>query len=232
MKKIAIMQPYFLPYIGYWQLIHAVDIFVVYDNIQYTKKGWINRNRFLQNGKPEIFSIPLVKDSSFKNVDERNISPSFEKKHLLAQFSNAYSKAPFYKQNFEIIENIVNYDNENLFEYIYNSILEIKTYFGIKTPIVKSSNIDIDHSLKSQDKVIAICKALNAGIYINAIGGQGLYNKGDFDSQGIKLNFIKTKNINYSQLIPTFVENLSILDVMMFNGKKNLPNFLMEYELL
>lgn len=232
MKKAAIMQPYFLPYIGYWQLISAVDVFVVYDNIQYTKKGWFNRNRFLQNGKSEIFSIPLKKDSSFKNVNERMIFEDFDKKHLLAKFRNAYAKAPCFIENFEIIEKIVNYEDENLFNYIYNSILLIKDYLGINTPIVKYSSLDINDNLLGENKVIEICKKLEAKWYINAIGGQDLYDKKNFLKEGIQLNFIKTKAINYKQFNSEFVENLSILDVIMFNDKHAIKKILGEYNLI
>ena len=77
--KLAIMQPYFFPYIGYFQLIKSVDEFVIYDNIQYTKKGWINRNRILVNGTDYLISLPLKKDSDYLNVVDRQLAESWEK---------------------------------------------------------------------------------------------------------------------------------------------------------
>lgn len=229
--KIAIMQPYFLPYIGYWQLINAVDKFVIYDNIQYTKKGWINRNRFLLNGKDEIFSIPLKKDSDYKNVVERNISPTFDKKRLISKFQNAYSKAPFKKEITLLLEKIIYCENDNLFEYVYNSVLEICNYLEIKTDIIVSSKINIDHSLKSKDKVIAIVKALNGSKYINPIGGVELYDKKEFESNNISLEFLRANEIKYNQNISNFIPNLSIVDLLMYNDLKKVQDYLKDYTL-
>lgn len=230
--KLAIMQPYFLPYIGYFQLINAVDVFVIYDNIQYTKKGWFNRNRFLQNGKDVLFSIPLKKDSDYLNVDKRFISSEFDKKKLIAQLQNAYSKAPHVKETMLLIEKIVMYNDDNLFNYIFNSVKEVCNYLDIKTKLVVSSNIDINQELKSEKKVIEICKAMNAAKYINPIGGIELYDKLEFKSNGIDLKFIKPKNIEYKQFDNAFVLWLSIVDVLMFNSKNEIKEMLGDYELL
>ena len=87
--KLALMQPYFLPYVGYWQLLAAVDEFIVYDNIKYTKKGWINRNRMLRNGEDVMFSLPLQGASDSLDIVERELSDSFDREKLLSQFSGA-----------------------------------------------------------------------------------------------------------------------------------------------
>lgn len=229
--KIAIMQPYFFPYIGYWQLINAADCFVVYDNIQYTKKGWFNRNRFLQNGKDEIFSIPLKKDSDYLNVDQRIIAENFDRRNLISRFQNAYAKAPYKKEIMPVIEHIINYEETNLFLYIYNSIKTICNLLEIKTPIIISSSVDIDHTLRSSNKVQAICKALNANCYINPEGGTALYDKEIFERDGIKLQFLKSNNIIYKQFNNDFVERLSIIDVLMFNSPEKVKEMLNEYEL-
>lgn len=229
---IAIMQPYFLPYIGYWQLISAVDIFVVYDNIQYTKKGWINRNRFLQNSKDAIFTLPLKKDSDYLDVKDRIISKDFNKQKLISQLQNAYIKAPYFKENFHIIESIIKHDSCNLFDYIYNSIIAINKTLNIQTKILISSTIGIDHSLKSQEKVIAICKKLNATKYVNAIGGIDLYSKEEFLKSGVELKFIKTNEISYKQFNNCFLKNLSILDIIMFNNIKDVQDMLNKYNII
>lgn len=229
--KLGIMQPYFLPYIGYWQLINAVDSFVIYDNIQYTKKGWFNRNRFLLNGKDSLFTIPLKKDSNFLDVNERIISPDFNKRKLLSQLQNAYAKAPYKKEIMPFIEDIINYQNDNLFQYIYNSVAKIVDFLDINTNITVSSTININHEYKSKDKVIALCKALNAKTYINPIGGTKLYNKAEFEENGINLKFIKTNQIEYKQFNNVFVPNLSIIDVLMFNSKEEVKEMLNQYKL-
>ncbi len=211
------MQPYFFPYIGYFQLIQSVDKFIVYDNIQYTKKGWINRNRFLQNGKDMLFSIPLKKDSDYLDVREREISPAFNKLKLLNQLKQAYRRAPYFETAFPVIEKIVMHDEANLSDYIHFSIVELCSYLDIDTEIVKSSDVRIDHALQSQDKVLALCKAVGATTYINAIGGQELYAREDFRACGIDLKFIQSKPFEYQQFKNDFVPWLSIIDVMMFN---------------
>ncbi|MBM4144876.1 MAG: WbqC family protein [Nitrospira sp.] len=215
--KIGIMQPYFLPYIGYFHLIQAVDQFIVYDNIQYTKKGWINRNRFLQNGKDVIFSIPLKKDSDFLDIKDREISADFKKDNLLNQIREAYRRAPYFAQTFSLVEQIVRYEESNLFRFIHNSIVRTCEYLRIGTELVASSNVPIDHSLKNQDKVLALCEAVSATTYVNAIGGMELYSKDTFREKRIDLKFIKSKPFEYPQFGNEFVPWLSIIDVMMFN---------------
>ena len=154
--RVGIMQPYFLPYIGYFQLINSVDLFVVYDNIQYTKKGWINRNRMLQNGKDVMFSLPLKKDSDYLEICQRDLAVDFNRDKLLNQFKGAYQRAPYFAQVFPLIEELVRYKNLNLFHFLHHSIVRICEHLGITTEIRISSDIAIDHSLKNQDKVIAL----------------------------------------------------------------------------
>lgn len=217
MKSVAIMQPYFLPYIGYFQLIAAADIFIVYDNIKYTKKGWINRNRMLQNGQDVMFSLPLKKDSDTLDVLQRELATDFDRDKLLNQFKGAYRKAPYFNQTFPLLEQIVRHEEQNLFRYLHHSIVKTCEHLGITTEIRISSDIDIDHSLTSQDKVLALCVATGASIYVNAIGGMDLYSKRAFREKGIELKFIKSKPFEYAQFGAEFVPWLSIVDVMMFN---------------
>jgi hypothetical protein len=229
--KIAIMQPYFLPYIGYFQLIKAVDTFVVYDNIQYTKKSWINRNRYLLNGKDAIFSIALKKDSNFLNINDRYLSEVFDRNKLLNQLSNAYRKAPYFEETIGVVRKIVNSEKINLFDYIHHSIISICNHIGVTAKIVRSSNINVDHSLKSVNKVIAICQAFDTKTYINAMGGIKLYSKELFAENGIELKFIRSGPIAYKQFDNDFVPWLSIIDVLMFNSLETVRQFLNCYEL-
>lgn len=215
--RVAIMQPYFFPYIGYFQLIQSVDQFIVYDNIKYTKKGWINRNRMLQNGKDVMFSLPLESDSDYLDVRERELAADFNRDKLLNQIRGAYRRAPYFAQTFPLVEQITRYDDANLFRFLYNSIVRTCEHLGIMTEIKISSDIAIDHSLKNQDKVLALCAAIGADIYVNAIGGTELYAKEDFSSKGIELKFIRSKPFEYAQFGDEFVPWLSIIDVMMFN---------------
>ena len=232
--KLAIMQPYFLPYIGYFQLLNNVDSFVIYDNIQFTKKGWINRNRILLNGNDQLFSLPLKKNSDYLNVDQRFLAESFntEALKILRKIENSYRKAPNFKEVYPLIKQIFTYKEENLFMFILNSIKEINNYLGINTEIIVSSGIDIDHSLTSSDKVLAICENLKGTNYINPVGGKDLYNKTNFEKNGIALQFLKSELNTYPQFDNKFISGLSILDVLMFNNKdKIMTSIINEFEL-
>ena len=212
------MQPYFLPYIGYYQLIAAVDVFVVYDNIKYTKKGWINRNRMLMNGQDAMFSLPLKKDSDSLDVVQRELAADYSRERLLNQFKGAYSQAPHFAETFALLERIVLSEESNLFRYIHHALVETCAHLRIDTEIRVSSGIGIDHSFKGQEKVLALCRAVGADTYINAIGGTELYSREEFGSQGVELKFIKSKPYSYGQFGATFVPWLSIIDALMFNS--------------
>ncbi|MBE2257764.1 MAG: WbqC family protein [Rhodobacteraceae bacterium] len=215
--RLAIMQPYFLPYVGYFQLIAAVDQFVVYDNIKYTKKGWINRNRLLQNGSDVIFSLPLKSGSDSLDVCARELAADFRRDKLLNQFKAAYRRAPHFEQTFALLERIVRHEQANLFDYLHHSIVRTCEHLAIDTPIRISSGIAIDHQLKAQDKVLALSAALDATTYVNAIGGVDLYSSEDFRERGVELKFIRSKPFEYPQFGDPFVPWLSIVDVLMFN---------------
>ncbi len=233
--KIAIMQPYFMPYIGYFQLMNIVDKFIVYDNLQFVKNGWIQRNRILVNGKDDFISLMIQKDNFNLNIINRFLVEDFlsQNKRMLRRIEGSYSKAPFFKEVFPYLEVIFLCPNKNLFEFIYNSLLVIKNLLNIKVEFVVSSTIDIDHNnLKSQDKVVAICQKLEASQYINPIGGTSLYTKDFFEKHSIKLNFIKSNELIYNQFGDEFTPWLSIIDVLMFNSKEKIQEFLQEYKLI
>ena len=229
MKTISIMQPYFFPYIGYWQLIKASSIFVVYDNIQYTKKGWINRNRFLQNNTDAYFTLPLKKQSDFLNINMRSIAADFDKEKLFCKIQFAYKNAPYFNETINLFEEILKNPSDNLFEYIYNSISIINRKLNIDTKVIVSSEIPIDHNLKSENKVLAICQYLNAQTYINPIGGLSLYDKKAFNEKNIDLKFLKSDLIEYKQFNNEFIPWLSILDIMMFNNNEEIQKMLNAY---
>ena len=211
------MQPYFFPYIGYFQLIAAVDLFILYDNVKYTKKGWINRNRMLQNAKDVMFSLPLKSDSDFLDVCQRELAPDFNREKLLNQFKGAYRRALYFEQTFPLVEQIVRYEDANLFRFLHHAIVKTCEHLGITTVIRISSDIAIDHDLKNQDKVLTLCEAVGASTYVNAIGGMELYSKEAFREKSIDLKFVQSKPFEYAQFGAGFVPWLSIIDVMMFN---------------
>ncbi len=223
--RVAIMQPYFMPYIGYFQLIASVDLFVIYDNIKYTKKGWINRNRFLRGGEAALFSLPLKKDSDGLDVRDRLISAGFDKRHLLNQLADAYRRAPPFAVKVSLLESIVLRDDPNLFQYIHHSVTAVAAYLGIATRIVPSSSLPIDHALRGEEKVIALCRHAGATTYVNAIGGRELYSRDAFSAHGIELKFIEPRPIQYRQFNHDFVPQLSIIDVLMFNLRERVREY-------
>ena len=189
----------------------------MYDNIKYTKKGWINRNRMLQSGKDVMFSLPLKSDSDYLDVCERELAADFNRDKLLNQFKGAYRRAPYFARTFPLIEQIVQYEDTNLFRFLHHSIIKSCDHLSIATEIRVSSGVAIDHDLKSQDKVLALCEATGASTYVNASGGAELYSKETFREEGIGLKFIQSKPFEYAQFGDAFVPWLSIIDLMMFN---------------
>jgi len=215
--RLAIMQPYFLPYIGYFQLMASVDLFLVYDRIKYTKKGWINRNRMLVNGTDAIFSLPLRKDHDTLDVVDRVLAADFDRGRLCQQIRGAYGRAPHFAATFPLIEQIVRHPDNNLFGYIHHSLLALREHLGIGTAVRVSSSVPVRADAKGQDKVLALCHALGATTYRNAAGGLDLYARSDFQQHGIDLEFIRPRPWEYPQFGELFVPWLSILDILMFN---------------
>ncbi len=230
--KLGIMQPYFFPYIGYWQLMNAVDKYVIYDDVNYIKGGWINRNRILVNRQPKYFNVPMIGASPYKLINEIEVNndPRIIAKNLRV-IENSYKKAPYYQEAYFVIDKILNCTEKNLASYLINSLQIICSYLDIKTEVVVSSSLKKDCSLKGQDKVISICKLLGATEYYNAIGGRELYFFSTFEKEKIKLKFLETNKIVYEQFNNNFYPNLSIIDVMMFNDKETVKKMLGEYQL-
>ena len=229
--RIGIMQPYFFPYIGYWQLTNAVDIFVIYDNIQYTKKGWINRNRYLVNNTYKYFTIPIKGDSDYLDIIERQIADEFWRGKMLHQLDAAYKKAPFFIETFSLIEKIYNKKEKNLFLFLKYCIEEVAEYLSIETDICISSDISQDRSVKNEERVICLCKEIGADIYVNPCGGTHLYHANKFKNNGMTLQFLFPVLKEYKQFNNKFIEGLSIIDVLMFCGREKSKEMLDQYTL-
>ena len=227
---LGIMQPYFMPYIGFWQLMAAVDTYVIYDDVNYIKKGWINRNNILVNNDKQMFTISLNGASQNKLINEITIADDFTK--LRKTIHMAYHKAPYYNEVVALLDKIFSYQSSNLADFIANSIELVCQYLDIQTKIIMSSDIEKDNSLKGQDKILEICKLLNADTYYNAIGGQELYDKSVFEKENIKLCFLKSDIPEYSQYKNAFVPGLSIIDVLMFNSPIEVKQMLTNYKLI
>lgn len=231
--KLAIMQPYIFPYIGYFQLINAVDKFVIYDDVAYINKGWINRNNILVGGKASLFTIPLISASQNKLIREIEIEnlASYRKK-FLKTIEQSYKKSPYFEPVYQIIEQVFDSDIVNIAQFVTFSIKATCEYIGISTPIVDSSTLYQNEHLKAQERILDICLQEKANHYINPIGGMSLYDNAFFETMQIRLNFIKAKPIIYKQFSNEFVPFLSIIDVMMFNSKSEIKGLLNEFQLI
>lgn len=222
--KVAIMQPYLLPYIGYWQLINAVDIFVMFDDVNFIKKGYINRNVILGVDQPQRFTLELVGASQNKLINEISVGNNCQK--LKKSIETSYRKAPFFDAIFPMLEEIFNQDEKNLAKFLAFSLEMISKYLSLDTVFIYSSEVRKDNTLRSQDKILDICRKKNATSYVNAIGGRDLYQKEIFSQHGIELNFLESELTEYAQFKNEFIPYLSIIDILMFNDIVDVKNML------
>ena len=230
---IAIMQPYFLPYIGYLQLMNEVDKFIFYDDVAFINRGWVNRNRILVNGKEFMLTVPLKEASQNKLISEIDLGddPKWRQK-LLQTLGQSYRKAPFYTTVYPLLEKIVNLEVRTIADLVRGSFPLINDYIGIQTELVPSSEIYHNTELRGQERILDICLREKATRYINPIGGMELYDRQRFADAGIELFFIQSKRVDYPQFRNEFVPWLSIADVLMFNDIPTVQGMLKEFELV
>lgn len=237
MKILGIMQPYFMPYIGYWQLMNLVDEYVIFDDVNYINRGWINRNRIYYSGAVRYINIPILAVSQNKKINELEMSDDREcYQRILDIIRMAYKKAPYYDSAIQIMEESIMYQERNAARYLAHSIEVIANYLEIKTQFLFSSEIRKDNLRVGggKEKVIDICMRRQADCYVNAIGGMELYHRDEFVQRGIELKFLRPieEKLRYRQFDGDFHENLSIIDVLMFNDRLKVQDFLMQYELI
>lgn len=232
--KIAIMQPYIFPYIGYFQLIKAVDTFVFYDDVNFIKRGWINRNKILINGEESLISLPCIKASQNKEIKDIEIDLSDSQyKKTLKSISFSYKNAPFYNDVFPIVENCLESNNKLISDLAIESVNVICNYLGIKTKFeISSQRYTHTKGLEKAERLIEIAKLEKAESYINPIGGQAIYTKQYFKSHNINLQFLKPVIKEYKQYNNLFVPNLSIIDVLMFNSIEEIHLMLDNFEII
>lgn len=231
--KVGIMQPYFFPYIGYFQLMNLTDVYVIYDDVNYITRGWINRNRILNNDSYSYFNLELSSASQNKLIKEIEVIHDAKlTESKLKTLKHTYGRAPYFNDVYPIISEILTYEETNLALYLKNLLTKVASYLGIQTKFILSSEIDKDNTLKGQDKILAICKSLGATEYYNASGGQELYDYDTFAKENIRLAFLEANLTPYKQFNNPFVPGLSIIDVMMFNSKEEIQKMLNDYHLI
>jgi len=228
--RLAVMQPYLFPSIGYFQLIHAVDAFVVYDDVNFIKRGWINRNNILGQNEAQRFTLETRGASQNTLINQVSVGSNQEK--LLKSIRQSYSKAPQFSAAFPIIEKVLLQREGNLSKFLGRGLRWICDYLDLRPEWHFSSALKKDHGLRGQEKILAICEELGATHYINMPGGKELYDHRSFSRRGIRLSFIEPKPVVYHQFEGGFVPNLSIIDVMMFNDREQCSRLLREYALV
>jgi len=232
--KLAVMQPYTFPYIGYFQLVNAVDKFIFYDDVNYIKGGWINRNNILINNKTNLFTIPIIKPSSYKMIKDTELRSYVEwRDKFNTTLKYNYKKAPYYSETIKIINDITNGKHTSISEVAINSVKVISDKLKLDTIFEESSKqYPETKKLEKADRLIKISKLNTAHQYINPSGGKDLYDKQYFKKHGIELSFIRNEITPYKQFNNDFIGGLSIIDVMMFNSieeiKVMLNNYILE----
>ena len=232
--KVAIMQPYIFPYIGYFQLIHAVDTFVFYDDVNFIKRGWINRNKLLINGKEGMFSMPLKSASQNDLIKDTQLAiDGIWLRTFYSTIEHNYSKAPHYSSVYGLIKTVLEREHRTIGELAMCSVEMISDYIGLKTKFeISSVDYHKNNVKRGIDRLLAICHEAKATVYINPIGGQSLYSKKEFKNADLQLYFIQPDEIRYKQFGNEFVPWLSILDVVMFNSVDEVKQLLKDYTLL
>ena len=232
-KRIAIMQPYVFPYLGYFHLIEASNIFVFYDDVNYITRGWINRNRILLNDKDFLFTIPISKASQNKLINETFSSvDEVWRNKFIRTISQGYRKAPYFSQVESLITSVFSENHRSISDLAISSVAKTYEYLGIPFNYTKSSDCSPEtRGLDKADRLIEIAKKQGYKRYVNAPGGVSLYTKEYFEANGIELSFVKSIPIQYTQHSSTFVPWLSIIDILMFNDPTVIKGFLKSYQL-
>ena len=236
-RRIAGMQPYFFPYIGYWQLIHAVDVFVIYDDGKFIKQGWIGSNRIIgQDGSPQKIDIEIKHQSCNRKINEmqrRVCEP--RARHTIRNLYHVYRKAPFYADAMRVIEPILLDEEPDLVRYLTKQIKAVAAYLGIDTEFHLSSEVSKEGLSHVEEKVFRICHHFGITDFVNPSGaGMQLYDKEHWkEAGGINLQFLRrNEDIRYKQFTDEFVPDLSIIDLMMFCSRDELHDILNRYHFL
>ena len=229
----GIMQPYFFPYLGYFQLIHAADVFVAYDEVQYMLGGWVNRNRVLSDHRPLWFTLPVARDAIERPISARRYADSDGRvrARLLRTLQN-YRRAPHFDAAMAVIEPLLANPEENVAAYNLHLLRALSAHLGIGTRILSASDLPSFADLRGENRVIALCQALGADTYVNSIGGVSLYSREAFARAGIELKFLRSEAGPYPQFGREHVASLSIIDVLMFNDAASISRMLDQYTLV
>lgn len=228
---LAANQPYFFPYLGYWQLINAADVFLVADDVTFRRKSWICRNRILVSGRPYWLRLQVQDASSFRLIMDTRLSGVNSFLEKLRTLEMAYHKAPFFADVYDLASRVFAFDSKGMLSpFLENSIREVCGYLGIDTVIGRCSDYPENSRYHREKSIYYLCRELGADTYINLPGGQALYDFGEFGREGIELRFIQPRMREYPQFRGPFVPSLSILDIMMFNSREAVHEMLSDFD--
>ena len=227
---VSIMQPYFFPYIGYFQLIAQSDVFVVQDAVQYIKGGWINRNRILDNNGDAVWiTLPVAAASHRLEIWEREFRLyDGNAQRIVRRIENAYLKAPNFQKVMPLIHEIMKLGEPNVAAFNTRLLQSIAVWLGLRARFVRSSELLIAPGLKGQARVIELCRRLGASHYLNPIGGRDLYEGGVFRNNGFSLGFLET---TIEPREPGF-PYLSIIHTLMTESAASISGLLPRYRIL
>ncbi len=241
------MQAYFFPYIGYFQLINASEVFVIYENVSFRKGSWVTRNRILDKGKnkPIYINLSVSKKSIGDIVSTVSLA---QKKERVEAVDNLiyfnYKKAPFFDDVYPVLQNLLYCDEQNLHSYNAKLTEGICELLSIKTKIISDNSncIQIENELEEKalesgnnvmtQRVIELCKYYGGNHYLNPIGGVELYSRKDFKNSNLKISFVKSDPIVYNQFESPFIPSLSVIDVLMHAGIEKTRSFLNNFQLV
>lgn len=207
-----------------------VDKYVIFDDVNYIKRGWSARNNILVNSLKHLFNISVEGGSQNNLYTQVVVSDDFSKLRKTLEMS--YKKAPFYVETMELLERVFGCEDRRFNYFVKNSFQIILNYLGVKTELLLSSELPNNKELKGQDKILDICKLLGANEYYNAIGGQELYDRKVFADNGIELGFIESTLVPYPQLSKEFEPGLSMIDVLMMNSKEEVNKLLNAFSII
>lgn len=228
--KAAVMQPYLFPYIGYYQLVYSSDVFVFYDDVNYIKRGYINRNAILLNGSAHRFTIPVPGAS--QNVLINTLKFSEDVSKILLTIKQAYKNAEYYSEVMPLIEKVLTQEDREITSLCKASIEVVLDYLGVQKPkLLRSSDLEYDRNLSAAEKLIEISKINSCSDYVNSPGGRELYSKEYFQKMGLKLQFINPEVSEYSQGGAEFVPYLSMIDVLMNCSVSDVRGMLKQFTL-
>jgi hypothetical protein len=226
---LAIMQPYLFPYLGYWQLLALADEFVVYDDVQFIKNGWINRNRILLDGAPSWITLPVQHDSMHLPINRRRFTADFSerKQHVVRKLDHAYRRAPHLAAAMELVAESFACTDDNVAAFVTHTLACVCRRLGIRTTMRMASSLQSGPSLHGADRVFAIAREVGADTFVNPAGGRKLYAPAAFQDAGLRLRFLEPPaDIAYPQSSGGFVPFLSVLDAMAFNPPETVRRFL------